>query len=222
MTSSPLHPGPADPAAHGLAARLRRATAQAHERIERTGVIAELIDGTISPAAYVRLLRSLVPIYAALEAGLRRHRRLPAIAPAVFPALFRHGALVDDLRVLAGPGWAADVTPVAEAEEYRRHLHALSDRQPQALLAHAYVRYLGDLSGGVLIARSVGARFGLTPGRGLAFYAFTRAGTPTARQFRAALDACPMNEADAAAIEAEALHAFERHERLAVAIARGS
>ncbi len=210
------------PPAEGLAARLRGATAEAHARIERTGVIAELIDGTISRQAYVGLLRSLVPVYAALEAGLRRHRRTPGLAPAIFPTLFRGRALAADLRVLAGPDWAVCIAPQAESLIYREHLHRIARDRPPALLAHAYVRYLGDLSGGRLIARTIGERFGLTPDRGLAFYSFCRPDTPSPSDFRRALDLCPLDAGEIALVEREARESFERHARIARALTAGS
>lgn len=52
-----------------------------------------------------------------------------------------------------------------------------SSDEPAPLLAHAYVRYLGDLSGGQVIRRRVAKSYGLDvdgdgDGRGTEFYAF--------------------------------------------------
>jgi heme oxygenase len=45
---------------------------------------------------------------------------------------------------------------------------------PSPLLAHSYVRYLGDLSGGQIIRHMIGKAYGLDvdAGLGLSFYAF--------------------------------------------------
>ena len=44
------------------------------------------------------------------------------------------------------------------------------------LLAHAYVRYLGDLSGGQFIRRKLAKTYGLEDGAGLTFYEFGKLG----------------------------------------------
>jgi len=69
--------------------------------------------------------------------------------------------------------------------EYTTHLQALSDSaDPSLLLAHAYVRYVGDLSGGQVIRRHVAKAYGtdVASGEGVRFYDFksldnTRSGT---------------------------------------------
>jgi heme oxygenase (biliverdin-producing, ferredoxin) len=63
--------------------------------------------------------------------------------------------------------------------DYVLHLQELSESEdPSALLAHAYVRYLGDLSGGQVIRRRVVKAYGLDAesGLGLSFYSFKQLG----------------------------------------------
>ena len=63
--------------------------------------------------------------------------------------------------------------------EYTSRLRALaSARDPAPLLAHAYVRYLGDLSGGQVIRRRVARAYGLEDdgGAGVSFYEFAKLG----------------------------------------------
>lgn len=58
---------------------------------------------------------------------------------------------------------------------YVARIRELADSaDPTPLLAHSYVRYLGDLSGGQTIRRTLGKAYNLdeTVGLGLAFYAF--------------------------------------------------
>jgi heme oxygenase len=188
-----------------------------HVAAERSGIMRELlVERAISPAAYVRLLRSLHAIYAALEAELDRHAAHPAVAPVYFPQLARTARLAADLELHHGAGWAAEVTPVQAADAYARHLHDLGTRDPGLLVAHAYARYLGDLSGGQLLAPLVAAAAGLPADRGFSFYEFPAlddVGAFKAR-FRAGLDAIPSDAASAAALVAEANHAFALHVRL--------
>jgi heme oxygenase (biliverdin-producing, ferredoxin) len=59
--------------------------------------------------------------------------------------------------------------------DYVNRIHELSDSEdPSSLLAHAYVRYLGDLSGGQTIRHTIAKAYGLdeASGQGLSFYAF--------------------------------------------------
>jgi heme oxygenase len=59
--------------------------------------------------------------------------------------------------------------------EYVTHLQALSDSaDPSLLLAHTYVRYLGDLSGGRVIRHRVAKAYGIdmASGEGVKFYDF--------------------------------------------------
>ena len=50
---------------------------------------------------------------------------------------------------------------------------------PSRLLAHAYVRYLGDLSGGQFIRRRISKAYGLDDGAGVSFYEFRPLGGTT-------------------------------------------
>ncbi|KAJ7833687.1 hypothetical protein B0H14DRAFT_3710349 [Mycena olivaceomarginata] len=66
----------------------------------------------------------------------------------------------------------AEKPPALEA--YTARIQAIADLpDPSALLAHSYVRYIGDLSGGQTIQRALAKAYGLTlGGAGLSFYAF--------------------------------------------------
>ena len=57
----------------------------------------------------------------------------------------------------------------------------ISSQDPSTLLSHAYVRYLGDLSGGQVIRSRVSKAYGLEDGAGVSFFDFkTLGGTGTA------------------------------------------
>ena len=63
--------------------------------------------------------------------------------------------------------------------EYTARLRQLASGGPedvQRLLAHAYVRYLGDLSGGQFIKRQLAKVYELEDGEGLSFYEFKQLG----------------------------------------------
>jgi hypothetical protein len=68
--------------------------------------------------------------------------------------------------------------PAPALANFLTHIHHLSTSPGQAplLLAHAYVRYLGDLSGGQIIGGRIKRAYGLKDKEGIAFYDFTSKG----------------------------------------------
>jgi heme oxygenase len=199
--------------APGLAARLKAETRSLHTLAERSGVMADLLHGRLSLAAYCALLRNLQAIYAALEAGLDGH---PADRRLWRPELRRLPALEQDLHDLHAGDWRADTPLTPATRAYVARLGTLSNRAPGLLFAHAYLRYLGDLHGGQVLARLIQRQYGLAPDGGTAFYAF---GEPAEVErlkddFRAGLDALALAPADADAFVAEACEAFRLHQQL--------
>lgn len=205
-----------------LGTQLKAATAAMHRRVERTGVMADLLRGQIERHRYADLLRNLQAVYAELEGALARHATTPGVAPVVMPELFRSQAIAADLQTLAC-GTALDGKPLAAATlRYVRRLQELGAAWPHLLVAHAYVRYLGDLYGGQALRRVVARHLGLGDGSGTRFYEFGDSATQQllVHRFRAALEAVagPPNERQALADEA--VSAFRRHEQLFEELAR--
>ena len=195
-----------------LTSRLKDATRELHQVAERAGGMSALLRGRVDRAQYCLLLRNLHALYAALEAALDRHAAMPQVAPLRVPVLYRTAALAADLRDLHGAGW--NELPVAAAmQSYVARLEQIARAQPPLLAAHAYVRYMGDLSGGQILRDIVGRALGLPDGAGIAFYTFAGGadGRKLKDRFREGLDALPVDEAVARAIVAEARDAFARH-----------
>jgi heme oxygenase len=173
-----------------------------------------LLRGRLGRAGYCRLLRNLQAIYAALEAALERHATHPFVAALDLPGLRRCAALAADLRALHGERWEAELGIAAATARYAARLRELDRDRPELLVAHAYVRYLGDLSGGQILRRTVADALGLAPGAGATFYDFGCDPAALAGRFRARLDSLGADPATADAIVAEAQHAFDLHVRL--------
>lgn len=199
-----------------LAERLKLATAMLHRRVERSTFMASLLRDQVRHVAYVGLLRNLQAIYGALERALARHAAHRAIAPLVLPTLFRSEALAADLALLDGaPGQLR--TPLCDAtRQYVERLDWLDSNAPELLVAHAYVRYLGDLNGGQVLRRMVARGLGLQGDAGTRFYEF---GDELHRQcltraFRDGLQVAGALAAQPDAIVNEAVSAFERHAAL--------
>lgn len=197
----------------GLATALREGTREAHRDAERGPFVHALIRGQLARPVYLDYLRALATIYAALEASLARHADHPIVGPLARPELLRGPAIARDLATLG----AAAQPPVAAARAYADRLHALADHHPALLVAHAYTRYLGDLSGGQLLRRGAARALGIGPEHpehpehpGLDFYAFREIADLDAykRELRACLDALPVDATTAAAIVDEARRAF--------------
>lgn len=194
---------------------LRDATWMLHREVERSTLMRRLLGGRFERALYVELLRNLHAIYATLEPLLLQHARDPWLAAVHDPMLFRTASLRDDLCVLAGQGADAAAWEGLQpaTQRYVACLQMLGGTRPSLLAAHAYVRYLGDLSGGQALARVVARALSLTPPAGVRFYDFGTAAQTEARAaaFRLGLAAMPVDEAGARELVAEARRAFELH-----------
>jgi len=204
----------AQPQTPPLSLQLREGTRAAHDRAETVSFITDLMGGRLSRAAYADLAAQQYGIYVALEqasAGFAADSRGAGI---VFPELTRTPSIEADLAFLYGPTWreAIDVLPVAE--QYAQRIREVGDNLAR-YAAHAYTRYLGDLSGGQAIKRLVQRHYGLGE-EGVSFYTFDR--VPKAKPFkdlyRERLDALELSDEEIADAVAEAGVAFDLAARL--------
>jgi heme oxygenase len=104
--------------------------------------------------------------------------------------------------------------------EELKYLRELTRTDPARLLAHAWLRYLGDLNGGQIIGRIVRDSLGL-PVDAAQFYEFPLLADPmaAAAEWRVALDAAPLTPPMHDAIIDEACDGFLRHIRLFASLA---
>ena len=193
----------------GLADRLQQATHSLHVQAERSGVIADLLRGDASRFGYVVYLRNLLPAYDALEAGLREHSALPAVADLARPSIYRAAALEADIGALHGQDWRKGLPALAASQAYVRRIHEATRERPHRLVAHAYVRYLGDLNGGHILGRLVARAFDLEPSR-LGFYRFPEIADLDRfkTEYRAAIDSAPLQDSEATDVLEEGKEAF--------------
>lgn len=202
-----------------LAARLKAETADMHRQAERGRFMAALLRGEVDRVGYCAYLRSLHVLYGALEPALVRHGAHPLIRAVFNPALARGDALADDLCNLHGESWAVELAPQPAALRYAERLEQISGTDPGRLLAHAYVRYLGDLSGGQVLRRIVAQAMRLPGGPGepgTRFYWFGDAARTRelTLAFRTGLEAIGPDATQADEIVDEALRAFGLHQCL--------
>ncbi|MBL8636534.1 MAG: biliverdin-producing heme oxygenase [Myxococcales bacterium] len=201
-----------------LSLLLKHGTRDAHRFIERLAFVKGFLRGVIDPISYQRLLIDLYTVYGALEEGLRRHPNHPVLCWSAWPLLWREQSLGEDLDHLALRRCEASTqrltwrqqSPSAAAHEYAEQIRRQAQHSPFLLLAHAYTRYLGDLSGGQILRRIAGFALDLSGPDGLRFYEFSQ--IPNIGQFkqdfRQWLDRRPLSAAEQSAVVEEAIAAF--------------
>ncbi|MEO7363359.1 MAG: biliverdin-producing heme oxygenase [Gemmatimonadaceae bacterium] len=197
-----------------LSHRLRRETKEAHTTAERSGIMRDLLRGTMTQPDYVRLLDNLAVLYGALETELDAHSGSVALALVNWNALRRLPTLQQDIAALASTPHHADIVPATR--EYAEHLHALGTQSPELLFAHAYLRYLGDLYGGQIIKRILVETFGVAGKAGVSFYEFDDIGNLSEfkSHFRNAIDRITPEMASHDLMVAEALRGYELHAQI--------
>lgn len=195
--------------AEGLAARLRAATRDEHERTESAPFITALMDGRLDRGAYAALLGQSYLFYSVLEEAGAAWRADDVVGPFVSGDLVRAAALEADLAWLCGPGWQAGLTPMPATRRYVDRLREVCFTSRGAFVAHHYTRYLGDLSGGQIIRRKLTAIYGLTTD-GVRFYLFDGIAKPKVfkDQYRKLLDEAPWDEGEQTGVIEEANEAF--------------
>jgi heme oxygenase (biliverdin-producing, ferredoxin) len=199
-----------------LTEALRTQTRQLHAEVERAGVMGALLRGRIDRSTYCALLRNLHPIYAALEEGLASQAAHPRLAALQLDGLARREALAQDLEALHGAAWQIDLDLAPAARRYTAHLRELACHAPDRLAVHAYLRYLGDLSGGQILRGIVTDSLALDGASGTSFYAFGEPGAALelARRFRAGLDSIPIDADGVRELVAEARLGFVLHSQM--------
>jgi len=191
-----------------LSEYLREGTADLHREAESSAFVSRFMNGGLDRDTHSRHLLALQTIYTALEDGLESLKDDPRLAAFHLPALWRRAALQADLEYLRGPRWH-DEAPVPAARTYAEHLRALTTDRPLRLVSHAYVRYMGDLSGGQVLRRMAARQLGLS-GDGVRFYEFPEISDVGAfkSDFRRRLDELPLVDGEREALLNEARSAF--------------
>lgn len=137
---------------------LKDLTYEAHKEAETQPFVKVLFSGKIAPPLYAQYLKNQHPIYEILEVCAMPHglfNDVPGIirAPSIladFVELWPEGMEIPELRPVVG--------------RYMDYIMSIKD-DPKKLMAHIYVRHMGDLAGGQMIAKRI-------PGSGK-YYQFT-------------------------------------------------
>ncbi|UCN13813.1 biliverdin-producing heme oxygenase [Cellulomonas iranensis] len=208
MTAQTDERAPGTDAEVPLSAALRAGTRADHEDAERSPFVEHLVDGRLPLAGYADLAAQQHAVYRALEAAGDRLVAAGADAGLVFAELERVPAIEADLTHLHGPDWRARVRVLPATAAYVARLEEVGDDLPR-YAAHAYTRYLGDLSGGQVLKRMIERHHGLD-GDGVRFYDFPQIHKlkPFKDVYRERLDALDLTPAQRADVVEEARLAF--------------
>ena len=195
---------------------LRNATGSAHAGAQGSQFVRDLFAGRLSREQFASMVAQHYFIYDTLETTGRAMEANPIVAPFLSPELPRVPSLEADLAYLLGASWRERIAPTPATEAYRARIAAAAG-DSALFVAHHYVRYLGDLSGGQHIAKSISKVFGFEAD-GVRFYHF--AGIPDADAFKNAyrrnLDEAPWTESERQRVVAESLKAYELNTRVLV------
>ncbi|WP_427015762.1 heme oxygenase (biliverdin-producing) [Pseudarthrobacter sp. P1] len=198
-----------------LSEELKSHTASAHARAEEAPFVAELMVGRLDAAALASLLAQSLLIYRALEGALAAHAGHPQLGGFIDSRLDRVPALERDLAFHYGPDWEAQladgrIAVVPATAAYAEALATMGRESIEFLLAHHYVRYMGDLSGGQIISALVQRHYGI-PAEGLNFYRFEQIEKtrPYKDEYRNRLDSTDFSLDQRDAILACAAESFE-------------
>lgn len=196
-----------------LSQKLRSGTQISHTLAENTAYMKCFIKGIVEQEPLKKLWANLYLVYQALETALEDHRDHQILGKMYFPELHRVAHLEEDLHFYFGSHWQDQIEALPAGKIYVNHLQDLAENDPILLIAHAYTRYMGDLSGGQSLKNIIRSALNLTDGRGTRFYDFDGITTLSDRRnfkicYRDALDSLPLNDDQTQRLVDEANYAF--------------
>ncbi|XP_072319286.1 heme oxygenase-like [Eucyclogobius newberryi] len=195
-----------------LSEQIKTSTRDSHVRAENTELMLSFQRGQVTLPQYKLLLCSLHEIYTALEEEMDRNCEHPCVAPIYFPSeLARLESIEKDLAFVYGPEWREKMEVPAATKRYSHRLRQIGKDSPELLVAHAYTRYLGDLSGGQVLGRIAQKSMGLKSSDGLSFFAFPGVSSPNLfkQLYRSRMNSIELTEEERERVLDEACTAFE-------------
>ena len=115
-----------------------------------------------------------------------------------------------DLEYYYGSSWSSSIILSEATKAYVERIETISNERPELLVAHAYTRYLGDLSGGQILKKIAQRAMNLSDGKGLSFYEFNEVKDEQEfkQNYKKALDSLALDSILADQIVAEANVSF--------------
>ena len=128
---------------------LKVITHEQHKNAERSLFVKKLLKKEITPYQYYVYLSNQFIMYSALEKTALSAGILIGIRE-----IERTSHISKDLKELEKDHGFKEVPPLNSTIDYVKYIYKISE-DPEKLLAHIYVRHMGDLSGGQIIKRFV-------------------------------------------------------------------
>lgn len=199
-----------------LATMLREGTKKSHTMAENVGFVKCFLKGVVEKKSYRKLVTSLYFVYSAMEEEMERLKDHPVVSRIYFPELNRKQSLEQDLYFYYGANWREEAKNTEAGKAYVARIREIADTQPELLVAHAYTRYLGDLSGGQILKKISQRAMNLTDGEGTAFYEFADISDEKAfkNNYRHTMNELPIDLVTAEEIVTEANAAFGKNMEL--------
>nr|YP_010902496.1 heme oxygenase [Hypnea nidifica]WCH54351.1 heme oxygenase [Hypnea nidifica] len=193
-----------------LAQQLRTGTTKSHSMAENVSFVKSFLGGVVDKKSYRKLVANLYFVYIAIEEEMEKNKEHYAVSSIYFPQLYRQSSLCKDLCYYYGSDWKNMIQPSQATKNYVNRIHEIGKVQPELLIAHAYTRYMGDLSGGQVLKKIAKSAMGLSNCDGTEFYDFHDIEDESLfkKQYRDALDNVPVNSKQVAQIITEANIAF--------------
>ena len=199
-----------------LTIQLREGTSKSHSMAENVSFVKSFLGGVIDKSSYSHMLANLYFVYLSLEEAMEQNKENEFIKPIYFPELNRTESLKKDLAFYYGDDWVTNLHPSEATKLYIERISEVSEKRPDLLIAHAYTRYLGDLSGGQILKKIAQRAMNLQSRNGLAFYEFDdiKDEQQFKQNYKLALDSLPVDSKVSRQIVAEANVAFTLNMKL--------
>ena len=184
-----------------LAEAVREHTRDLHESSESTTIMDDIVSERVTVDMHVELIAQLLHVYRALEQGADELRTAGSDIDALLDeTLYRVASIEEDLAHIVGEDWESVTDPHPATRAYAAKIRdAAATRNTPRFLAHHYTRYLGDLSGGLIIGRNIQRHTGLGAdgAPGVRFYEFPEIPKPRPYKdgYREALNALDWDDA---------------------------
>ncbi|KAI8990028.1 heme oxygenase-domain-containing protein [Pilobolus umbonatus] len=207
-----------------LAMAMREGTKVIHRAAETSVFTRRFMKGDITADEYGLYINSLYFVYKYMEELLEQYKEHPVVKLIYFPhELNRQESLKQDMAYFYGeeavPRLVDPATMPSSVKKYVETMKEACLKNPALLIAHSYTRYLGDLSGGQMLAKRLKKSvLKLEEGDsswdttiGLNFYMFNTLGNHTDFKnfYRERLNAAKVDKKTRDLIVAESVVSFE-------------
>ena len=188
-----------------LALQLKEGTKVSHSAAENTKFVSSFLKGVVSRDNYKQLTANFYYVYRAMEEEIEKLDDFPLHDKL----LDRTNKLEQDLRYYYGVMWRDKIEPSQATKNYVKRIQVIAQQTPYLLVAHHYTRYMGDLSGGQILASITKKALNLKD-EGLKFYEFD---IPNMKEYkdkyRQSLNDLNMSEVQTSMLIDEANYAFK-------------